>query len=101
LPKNATIASAQLDGEAATDSSAKTAAALPLGERIVVDPWDDRLVMLKAEPEGSVAEYEKMPFQIAPFLLYLTRQGSNEAGNQAGTVAVKSETNGEQTTGKP
>jgi hypothetical protein len=101
LPKNATIASAQLGGEVSTDSSAKTAAALPLGERIVVDPWDDRLVMLKAEPEGSVAEYEKMPFQIAPFLLYLTRQSVNEAGNPAGTVAVRSEVSGEQATGKP
>ena len=44
--------------------------ALPLGARIKVQPWDDSLVMLKAQPEEAVAEYEKMPFEVAPFLVY-------------------------------
>ena len=49
--------------------------ALPLGGRIKVEPWNDQLTLLKPQAEGgAVAEYEKMPFEVAPFLVYLTRQ---------------------------
>ena len=30
--------------------------------------------MLKAKPVGTVAEREKMPFEVTPFMLYLTRE---------------------------
>ncbi len=39
-----------------------------------MDPWNDKLEMLKAKPVGSVAEREKMPFEVTPFMLYLTRE---------------------------
>ena len=48
-------------------------AALPLGGRLKFDPWDDQVELLKAKPVGTVAEREKMPFEITPFILYLTR----------------------------
>ena len=48
--------------------------ALPLGGRIKMDPWSDKLEMLKAKPVGTVAEREKMPFEVTPFMLYLTRE---------------------------
>jgi hypothetical protein len=48
-------------------------AALPLGGRIKVDPWHDQLRMLKSKPVGTVAEDENLPFQITPFVFYLTR----------------------------
>jgi len=48
--------------------------ALPIGGRIKVDPWSDNLQMIKAAPVGSVAEREKMPFEITPLLPYLTRE---------------------------
>ena len=54
-----------------------TIPALPLGGRIKVDPWNDQLTMIKAKPASSVAEDEKRPFQITPFMFYLTRQGTN------------------------
>jgi len=41
-----------------------------------VDPWSDRTEMLKAKPGGLVSEREKMPFEVTPFMLYLTRQSS-------------------------
>ena len=47
---------------------------LPLGGRIKMDPWSDKLEMLKAKPVGTVAEREKMPFEVTPFMLYLTRE---------------------------
>ncbi|HZP32303.1 MAG TPA: M48 family metalloprotease [Candidatus Acidoferrales bacterium] len=48
-------------------------AALPLGGRLKFDPWDDQVELLKTKPVGTVAEREKMPFEITPFILYLTR----------------------------
>ena len=47
--------------------------ALPLGGRVKMDPWSDKLEMLKSKPVGTVAEREKMPFEVTPFMLYLTR----------------------------
>ena len=49
--------------------------ALPLGGRVKVDPWSNRLEMIKAKPVGSIAEREKMPFEVTPFMPYLTRLG--------------------------
>ena len=49
-------------------------AALPLGGRIKVDPWNNTLEMLKSKPIGSVAEREKMPFEVTPFILFLSRE---------------------------
>ncbi len=69
--------------------AANSIAALPLGGRVKVDPWNDELRMLKSKPVGMVAETEKMPFQITPFVFYLTRQGVNLPTANPGTVAVK------------
>ena len=52
-------------------------AALPLGGRIKIDPWNDQLRMLKSKPVGMVAEAENTPFQITPFMFYLTRVADN------------------------
>ena len=49
-------------------------AALPLGGRIKLDPWNDKLEMIKSKPAGIVSEREKMPFEVTPFMPYLTRQ---------------------------
>ncbi|HKW31655.1 MAG TPA: M48 family metalloprotease [Candidatus Acidoferrum sp.] len=52
-------------------------AALPLGGRIKIDPWNDQLRMLKSKAAGTVAEAENTPFQITPFVFYLTRVADN------------------------
>src|ERR1700757_2168133 len=52
-------------------------AGLPLGGRIKVEPWNNQLQMLKSKPVGTVAEGEVTPFELTPFILYLTRQGDN------------------------
>jgi len=56
--------------------SARHIVALPLGGRVKLDPWDDSLALLKAQAVGSVADREKMPFEVTPFMIYLTRVGS-------------------------
>ncbi|HEV7966561.1 MAG TPA: hypothetical protein VGP19_03260 [Candidatus Acidoferrales bacterium] len=53
--------------------SARHIVALPLGGRVKLDPWDDTLALLKAQAVGTVADREKMPFEVTPFVLYLTR----------------------------
>jgi hypothetical protein len=51
-------------------------AALPLGGRVKIDPWNDKLELIKSKPVGTVAEREKMPFEVTPFMPYLTRYGA-------------------------
>src|SRR5260370_19612671 len=80
-----------------SDTDAKPAAnviaALPLGGRIKVDPWDDQLRMLKSKPVGAMAESEKVPFEVTPFVLYLTRQGEHPTTEAPSNVAAKSDLN--------
>jgi hypothetical protein len=63
-------------------------AALPLGGRVKIDPWNDHLDLIKAKPVGVVAEREKMPFEITPFMPYLTRYGAEATKPVAASTAV-------------
>src|SRR6202166_293933 len=59
--------------------------ALPLGSRIKVDPWSDRIEMLKSKPVRLLTASEKMPFEVSPFFPYLKRldaQAKGEGGTQ-------------------
>jgi hypothetical protein len=68
--------------------SARHIVALPLGGRIKLDPWDDSLALLKAQAVGTVADREKMPFEVTPFMLYLTRVGAeNPKTSELGVAA--------------
>jgi len=62
-------------------------AALPIGGRVKLDPWNDTLSLIKSKPVGTVAEREKMPFEVTPFMPYLTRFGS-DAGKPIAASAV-------------
>jgi Peptidase family M48 len=44
-----------------------------LGSRIKVDPWSDRVEMLKATPAPPPSEVEKIPFEVSPFFPHLKR----------------------------
>jgi hypothetical protein len=48
-------------------------AALPLGGRVRLDPWSNRVELLKMKPVALLSAREKMPFEVTPFLPYLTR----------------------------
>ncbi len=47
--------------------------ALPLGARIKLDPWSDRVEMNKAKPVALLSAREKMVFEITPIIPHLTR----------------------------
>ncbi len=100
LPVNMTMASAaptaQPPAAANAPADPKAAAAspvvaLPLGGRVKMDPWSDKLEMLKSKPVGTVAEREKMPFEVTPFMLYLTREvNPNSSAIMPGAVSADS-----------
>jgi hypothetical protein len=48
-------------------------AALPLGGRVRVDPWSAKIELLKSKPVALLSAREKMPFEVTPFYLHLTR----------------------------
>ena len=102
VPTSWTLAAqAPASEPAASDDSApatqKTAAnllpALPLGGRIKIDPWSGRLQLLKSKPVGAVAQYEKIPFEITPFMLFLTRQNGEVPGESPASMTAQTDTN--------
>jgi len=62
-------------GAEGSDKS-KQITALPIGGRVKIDPWDDKLSLIKAKPLGTLSEREKMPLEVTPFMPYLVRYGS-------------------------
>jgi hypothetical protein len=62
--------------------------ALPLGSRIVVDPWSDRIEMLKSKPVRLESASEKVPFEVTPFFPHLKRLDGEKA--QVGTQRRRS-----------
>jgi hypothetical protein len=103
VPTNMTVATAsapvaQRPGTPAAAAPAQAAAtspvvALPLGGRVKMDPWSDKLEMLKAKPVGTVAEREKMPFEVTPFMLYLTREVNTKSSSTMPNSPVSAVTN--------
>jgi hypothetical protein len=73
---------------ASATNNTNVIAALPLGGRIKLDPWTDQLEMIKSKPVGAVAEREKMPFEVTPFVLYLTRETSVSSVNKPGATSA-------------
>jgi hypothetical protein len=86
---------------AAAKPAANVIAALPLGGRIKIEPWNDQLRMLKSKPVGTVPEYEKMPFEVTPFALNLTRQGDSASTEPGGAVSANSEADANKPDTKP
>ncbi len=63
-------------------------AALPLGGRVRVEPWTDRLELIKTKPVTLNSPAEKMPFEVTPFFPFLTRFGNNPPASVTPAVTV-------------
>ena len=48
-------------------------AALPLGSRVKLNPWNNHVELVKTRPLALLSSREKMPFEVTPFALYLVR----------------------------
>jgi len=59
-------------------------AALPLGSRVKADPWSNQLTLLKARSVTLLSAREKMPFEVTPFVLHLTRAGASKSPSSSG-----------------
>jgi hypothetical protein len=64
-------------------------AALPLGGRVKVNPWDDTAEMLKAAPVAITSARDKMPFEVTPFFPRLTRYVSAAPTTTLTTATTK------------
>ncbi len=74
-------------------------AALPLGGRVKVDPWNDQLELIKTKPAAITTAADKMPFEVTPFYPFLIRYGtaSPEKTAPAATPATAPEKTGAAT----
>jgi hypothetical protein len=88
VPTKLAIASESAKQAPAEKQAANAIAALPLGGRVKIDPWSGRLQMLKSKPVSAVAEDERMPFEITPFVLFLTRQGDSSSTELVGSASA-------------
>jgi hypothetical protein len=61
-------------------------AALPIGARVKLDPWDDHVELIKTAPVVITSARDKMPFEVTPFFPRLTRH--NNTGSVSTTSAA-------------
>jgi hypothetical protein len=61
-------------------------AALPLGGRIKLNPWDDKVELVKSQPVAITSARDKMPFEVTPFFPRLTRTGTTDTSSPAGSA---------------
>jgi hypothetical protein len=54
-------------------------AALPLGGRVKLNPWDDKVEIVKAQPVAITSARDKMPFEVTPFYPRLSRYSAANA----------------------
>ncbi|MGA2352885.1 MAG: M48 family metalloprotease [Terriglobales bacterium] len=65
-------------------------AALPLGGRVKLNAWDDKVEIVKAQPVAITSARDKMPFEVTPFYPRLARYSNvgAPAGNPAAATAT-------------
>jgi len=79
-------------GPALDNNKLDQIAALPLGGRVKINPWDDKVEMVKTSPVAITSARDKMPFEVTPFFPRLTRYGAN--GQSAAPTTTASNSNG-------
>src|SRR5215472_5580052 len=75
-------------GPALDNNKLDQIAALPLGGRVKINPWDDKAEMVKTAPVAITSARDKMPFEVTPFFPRLSRYGANAAPAAAPTTAA-------------
>jgi len=75
-------------------------AALPLGGRVKLNPWDDKVEIVKSQPVAITSARDKMPFEVTPFYPRLSRYsgtGAPAATTAAAQTKAATTANAEQT----
>jgi hypothetical protein len=94
LAENGTVtrlAALESQGPALDNNKLDQIAALPLGGRVKINPWDDKAEMIKTAPVAITSARDKMPFEVTPFFPRLARYGgTNPAAASSTTTAANS-----------
>ena len=96
LAENGTIdrlSALAAQGPALDNSKLDQIAALPLGGRVKINPWNDHAEMVKTAPVAITSARDKMPFEVTPFYPRLARYGAGTT-NGAPTTAAANSTSG-------
>jgi hypothetical protein len=84
------LATLATKGPALDNNKLDQIAALPLGGRIKINPWDDKAEMVKTAPVAITSARDKMPFEVTPFYPRLTRFGASITPSAAPATAANS-----------
>jgi Peptidase family M48 len=93
LAENGTItrlAALATKGPALDNNKLDQVAALPLGGRVKINPWDDKAEMVKTAPVAITSARDKMPFEVTPFYPRLARWGASNAPAATPSTAANS-----------
>ncbi len=93
LAENGTITRLQAlesQGPALDNNKLDQIAALPLGGRVKINPWDDKAEMVKTAPVAITSARDKMPFEVTPFFPRLSRYGTTNPAAAPATTASNS-----------
>lgn len=82
------LAALATQGPALDNTKLDQIAALPLGGRVKVNPWDNKAEMVKTAPVAITSARDKMPFEVTPFFPRLARYGANSAPGAAPMTAA-------------
>jgi len=75
-------------GPALDNNKLDQVAALPLGGRVKINPWDDKAEMVKTSPVAITSARDKMPFEVTPFYPRLARWGASATPAVTPTTAA-------------
>jgi hypothetical protein len=75
-------------GPALDNNKLDQVAALPLGGRVKINPWDDKAEMVKTSPVAITSARDKMPFEVTPFYPRLARWGASATPATTPTTAA-------------
>jgi hypothetical protein len=90
LAENGTIrrlSALATEGPALDNNKLDQVAALPLGGRVKINPWDDKAEMVKTAPVAITSARDKMPFEVTPFYPRLARWGASAPSATPATAA--------------
>jgi len=93
LAENGTVSrlsALSTQGPALDNAKLDQVAALPLGGRVKINPWDDKAEMVKAAPVAITSARDKMPFEVTPFYPRLVRWNTTNAQSATPTTASNS-----------
>jgi hypothetical protein len=93
LAENGTVsrlAALESQGPVLDNNKLDQIAALPLGGRVKINPWDDKAEMIKTAPVAITSARDKMPFEVTPFFPRLSHYGETAPGAASATTASNS-----------